>query len=134
MKVETFPYSIEVVVDTAVNNSEDEGKVREAVLNVFPKMEMVSSRGKLMGVSSDVESLHTIYEQIRIRRTLGAVRRLLLSHSSNNSTWLYFNKQAAYAKVVAVCDESTESPLGPIKMSATSVELDEFINWLAPRF
>jgi predicted RNA binding protein with dsRBD fold (UPF0201 family) len=48
----------------------------------------------------------------------------------NNSTWFYLNKQAAFAEKIAICGESDESPLGPIKIVLTSNHIEEIIDWL----
>ena len=81
----------------------------------------------------DIQIVHSIYQQFRIRKILGVARRLLHLNQSNNTSWLFFNKQAAFAKVVVLCGEYDDSPLGPIKISFSSVKLEEFIEWIAPR-
>ncbi len=49
---------------------------------------------------------------------------------TNNSTWFYLNKQAAYADKIAICEESDESPLGPIKIVLSSNNIERIIEWL----
>jgi predicted RNA binding protein with dsRBD fold (UPF0201 family) len=132
LKIETFPHSIEIRVEVPLQHSEDRKKVEQAVENLFQKIEISSNPDdskKLVGKTTSVGNLFVIYEKIRARRTLGVVRRLLVAHASTDSTWLFFNKQAAYANIVAVCEELNESPLGPIKMMVICERLDEFINW-----
>ena len=57
-------------------------------------------------------------------------RRTLEKNMENNSSWFYLNKQAAFVNKVAICEESDESPLGPIKVILTSTNLDRIITWL----
>ena len=45
------------------------------------------------------------------------------------TTWFYLNKQAAFVEKIAICEESEESPLGPIKVILTSSRIDEIIDW-----
>ena len=82
---------------------------------------------------NDIQIMYSIYQQFRIRKILGVARRLLNLNQNNNTSWLFFNKQAAFAEVVVLCDEYNDSPLGPIKFSFSSINLEEFIEWLAPR-
>jgi len=39
-------------------------------------------------------------------------------------------KRAAFANTVALCDESDESPLGPIKVILTSNNIEKIIDWI----
>jgi hypothetical protein len=57
-------------------------------------------------------------------------QRRLEKNLENNSTWFYLNKQAAFAEKIAICEESDESPLGPIKVILTSTQIDRIIDWL----
>ena len=80
--------------------------------------------------SSNYESLTRIYETMRSRKSKSAYRRLLMCNMTNNSTWFYLNKQAAFANVIALCDEADESPLGPIKVVLHSKNIEDVIDWL----
>ena len=48
----------------------------------------------------------------------------------NDTTWFILNKQAAFVERVAICDEPEESPLGPIKVTLTSSNIDGIIDWI----
>ena len=80
--------------------------------------------------SSNYESLTRIYETMRSRKSKSAYHRLLMRNMANNSTWFYLNKQAAFANVIALCDEAGESPLGPIKVVLHSKNIEDVIDWL----
>jgi len=84
----------------------------------------------LIANSSNYESLTKIYETMRSRRSKSAYRRHLMRNMSKDSTWFYLNKQAAFANVVALCDEMDESPLGPIKVVLHSKHIEDVIDWL----
>ncbi len=45
-------------------------------------------------------------------------------------TVLLFNKQAATVGIAALCDDSSESPLGPIVLTIRSQRVEEVIDWL----
>jgi predicted RNA binding protein with dsRBD fold (UPF0201 family) len=53
-----------------------------------------------------------------------------MRNMTNDSTWFYLNKQAAFANVITLCDEADESPLGPIKIVLHSKNIEDVIDWL----
>ena len=113
-----------------INASEDVNKVRTAVSNILIDMDEKITGDSLVVNSSNYESLTRIYETMRSRKSKSAYRRLLMRNMTNNSTWFYLNKQAAFANVVALCDQAGESPLGPIKVVLHSKNIEDVIDWL----
>jgi len=114
-----------------INVSEDVNKVRTAVSNVLTDMDEKITGDSLVANSSNYESLTKIYETMRSRRSKSAYRRHLMRNMANDSTWFYLNKQAAFANVIALCDEADESPLGPIKVVLYSKNIEDVIDWLS---
>ena len=113
-----------------INASEDVNKVRTSVSNILIDMDEKITGDSLVVNSSNYESLTRIYETMRSRKSKSAYRRLLMRNMTNNSTWFYLNKQAAFANVIALCDEADESPLGPIKVVLHSKNIEDVIDWL----
>ncbi len=113
-----------------INASEDVEKVRTAVSNILTDMDEKITGDSLVVNSSNYESLTKIYETMRSRRTKSAYRRHLMRNMAKDSTWFYLNKQAAFANVIALCDEANESPLGPIKVVLHSKNIEDVIDWL----
>ena len=113
-----------------INTSEDVNKIRTAVSNILIDMDEKIAGDSLVVNSSNYESLTRIYETMRSRKSKSAYRRLLMRNMANNSTWFYLNKQAAFANVIALCDEAGESPLGPIKVVLHSKNIEDVIDWL----
>ncbi|MFP6585427.1 MAG: hypothetical protein CXX67_07750 [Thaumarchaeota archaeon] len=113
-----------------INASEDMEKVRTAVSNILTDMDEKITGDSLVVNSSNYESLTKIYETMRSRRTKSAYRRHLMRNMAKDSTWFYLNKQAAFANVIALCDEADESPLGPIKVVLHSKNIEDVIDWL----
>ncbi|MDW8045504.1 MAG: RNA-binding domain-containing protein [Nitrososphaerota archaeon] len=134
MKIQPFPHQVKLKIHLVVNPSEDVEKLKEAVVKIMGNITLnLSNDGRtLQGESDDQRHLYILYEQIRARQTMGVVRRLLIKNSSEECTWLYFNRQAAYVGVVSICEEERESPLGPIRLDICTPKLSEFIDWLAP--
>ncbi len=123
--------SLNIRAECYVYPSEDSAKVIKAVKNVLDNCAPELTNNKVLAVSKNAESLGTIYEQARSRAILGVFRRVLEYNTIANSTWFYLNKQAAHAGIVSICEEESESPLGPIKITITSNQLPSIINWLA---
>jgi predicted RNA binding protein with dsRBD fold (UPF0201 family) len=53
-----------------------------------------------------------------------------MRNMTEDSTWFYLNKQAAFVNVPVLCDEADESPLGPIKVVLHSTNIEDVIEWL----
>jgi len=116
----------------AINPSEDIDKIRTAVSNVLIDMDEKIVGNSLIANSNNYESLSKIYEIIRAKNIKKVYRRNLRQNIVDDSTWFYLNKQAAFANVIALCDEDNQSPLGPIKIVIQSKNIRDVIDWLVP--
>ncbi len=119
-----------ISVYCTINESEDVNKVRTAVSNILTDMDEKITDNSLAANSSNYESLTKIYETMRTRKTKSAYRRHLMRNMTEDSTWFYLNKQAAFANVIALCDEEDQSPLGPIEVVLDSKNIEDVIDWL----
>ena len=122
--------AVDIRIECQVYPSEDPAKVLRAVKNVISNCSPELADSRVRVVTKNPEVLSIIYEQVRSRRVMGVFRKVLLNNMIANSTWFYLNKQAAYAGTVSVCEEESESPLGPIKVTMASNQLESVINWL----
>ena len=116
----------------AVSPSEDPEKIRTALSNVILDASYEYKDGSIKAVSRDLKSLSKIHDVIRRRKVNRVYRRQMRFNQDRDSTWFYLNKQAAYVDVVAICDEASESPMGPIKVILHSRNVDKLVDWLAP--
>ena len=116
----------------AINPSEDIDKIRTAVSNVLIDMDKKIVGNSLIANSNNYESLSKIYEIIRAKNIKKVYRRNLRQNIVDDSTWFYLNKQAAFANVIALCDEDNQSPLGPIKIVLQSKDIRDVIDCLVP--
>ena len=128
MKIPELSCSIEVFCST--NPSEDPKKIETAILNIFPDIKISKDNIQIIGTSKKIESLSRIFEIIHNRRIKNAYRRILNQNLSENSTWFYLNRQAAYVDVIALCNDEDESPLGPIEIILNSKQIAQVIDWL----
>ena len=116
----------------AVNPSEDPEKVQQAISNVLQDMNFKYENGSIKGISSDLQSLCKIFENIKSRKSTRTYRRQMRYNLEGDTTWFYLNKQAASVNVIALCEEAEESPLGPIKILLHSKNIDKVMEWLVP--
>ena len=119
-----------ISVYCTINESEDVNKVRTSISNVLTGMDEKITDNSLIANSGNYESLTKIYETMRSRKTKSAYRRHLMRNMTEDSTWFYLNKQAAFVNVIALCDEEDQSPLGPIEVVLHSKNIEDVIDWL----
>ncbi|MCL5317913.1 MAG: hypothetical protein M1503_06610 [Thaumarchaeota archaeon] len=136
MKFEPPTAPIKITIETPLNPSEDPEKVSKAIRNLTEgaatDLTITKEKNRLIAETEDPTALSNIYQKIRARLSLGVARKHLRRNASKKSTSLCFNKQAAYVKTLNICEES-ESPLGALKVTIRSRDLDKIIDWLAPQ-
>ncbi|MCP8319486.1 MAG: hypothetical protein H3Z52_00880 [archaeon] len=133
LKIKPFNLPLKITVEAQVNPSEDANKVKIAIQKLIKLIEPnFSQKDKIVASTEDEKSLYLIYEQIRAKQILAVARRLLFKNMAQDNTYLILNKQAAFMGSLNICEEESESPLGPIKLIIQSSYINEFIDWLAP--
>ncbi len=129
MKIPNVNCKIEITCP--VNSSEDPKKIKQAISNIFPFLEIKNENFSIKAISNELRSLEKIYESISLTQSQKNYTRNLENNLEDNMTWFFLNKQAAFVEKIAICDKSEESPLGPIKVILTSSNIDRIIDWLA---
>jgi len=124
-------------VEGEVRPTEDEGKVRQAVLNVFtPEHIEVEVRGKnkvIVAKAYSLKSLVKLHRLLRAERILDAARSILKKNACERSLVFHLNKQAAFQGRLSFTEAYGESPLGPITFIIEDVDVENLIDWLAPK-
>jgi uncharacterized protein len=128
MKIPDVPCQINVYCE--VNLSEDPKKIQQAITNILGEIDVKVKKESISASSYNLKSLKKIYESIHSHHSKNAYRRQLNQNLKIDSSWFYLNKQAAFANTVALCSEYEESPLGPIKVTLNSKNIDQVIDWL----
>jgi len=111
-----------------INPSEDPEKVRTAVSNIFPEIELEVSDSDISGKTNNIEILSQVTKSIHEKNTKNSYQRILRKNNDGDSTWFYLNKQAAFVNTVALCSEANESSLGPIKVILRSNDVEQLID------
>jgi uncharacterized protein len=131
MKTPNINCKIEILC--SINPSEDINKIQQTISNIFPYSILETKNFSASAQSSNLNSLGKIYETIHTTQSQKTYKRNLENNLKNDTTWFYLNKQAAFVEKIAICEESEESPLGPIKVIIISSNIDKIIDWMVFR-
>jgi len=121
--------SMEVIVITPINLTEDTQKVVFAVKNLLPDSELAIRKNNFYTKMNNFDGLRKIKDKIRSKKTLAVLQRILYNNYNMQSTWFLLNKQAAFSDVVVLVENENESPLGPIKITVNGCELERINEW-----
>jgi len=128
---------VTVYVETEVNPTESEEKVRAAVNNVLSNATVTvkpGGRGSLLvAEAKGQDSLLNLRNMMRNDRVRDAARRFLFKAIRGNTIRFYLNKQVAFAGHVSFSEETAESPLGPISFKIKTDNAEQLIDWLAEK-
>ncbi|MGZ8887905.1 MAG: RNA-binding domain-containing protein [Nitrososphaeraceae archaeon] len=120
-------------VSCKVNPTESEILIIKAINSIMEGIALEFKYGdRIIGKTDSLEVLNTIYNQVRDRSISSVLRRLLLSNLDHSSTWFYINKQVSTQGIIVLVDDEFESPLGPIRITLKSNNIDRVIEWLCP--
>ena len=122
--------SCKIEMFCTVNPSESIEKIEKAISNIFPYSIINNNNLSINAQSKELRSFEKIYQFIHNNKLQKNYLRSLEDHLQDDTTWFYLNKQAAFVEQIAICEESNESPLGPIKVIITSSNIDAIIDWL----
>ena len=116
--------------ETYLSLSEDYNKVLLSLNNITCNCQFTLNNNIIYSENSNLNSLVKIFNQIRDKQTFSILRRLLNKNKYGNQTWFLLNKQAAFMNKVVLCEDESDSPLGPIKIILESDAIDNLINSL----
>jgi predicted RNA binding protein with dsRBD fold (UPF0201 family)/dephospho-CoA kinase len=126
-----FTKGVEAEVEVKVNPTEDIEKVKKAVENLFPGIELKynKERSTLRGKTDNLEKFR---ELLRMQRILDTARTELRKGWKGNESTVFINKQAATVSRINFAEENTV--LSPIVVTfrAYGVSFEKFIDWLTP--
>ena len=128
---------VTIRVETDVNLTEDETKVKKAVANVFDSVSMQVkpgfNGGVLIGEAEGSEALVKFRNLLRLDRIRDAARRALFGGVRGGTIRFCLNKQVAFAGHISFCEELAESPLGPLKVTIECKNPILLVEWLTER-
>jgi hypothetical protein len=128
---------VTVLAETEINPTESQEKVEAAVRNVLARVSItIKPQGKgrvLMAEASRQDSLVKLRSLLRTDRIRDAARKALFHSIRGNTISFCLNKQVAFAGHISFSEETAESPLGPIRVTITSDNPRQLIEWLAEK-
>jgi len=122
--------SCKIEIFCTINPSESIEKLQQTIFNIFPYSKINNNDLSINAVSKELRSFEKIYHFIHNNKLQKIFLRSLEDNLKNDTTWFYLNKQAAFVEQIAICEEFDESPLGPIKVTLTSTNIDQIIDWI----
>ena len=122
--------SCKIEMFCTVNPSESIEKIEKAISNIFPYSIINNNNLSINAQSKELRSFEKIFQFIHNNKLQKIYLRSLEDNLQDDTTWFYLNKQAAFVEQIAICEESNESPLGPIKVTLTSSNIDAIIDWI----
>jgi len=128
---------IAVSVETEINLTESEEKVKMAVANLFGDVSTEikpSHKGSILKAEAKgQEALIKLRNLLRSDRIRDAARKALFGGMRGQTISFCLNKQVAFVGHVSFSEEVAESPLGPIRVTIECENPRQLIDWLAPR-
>ena len=130
--------SMRITAEARLNPTEDEAKVRRALLNVFPdaKAERVTRPDGIEVIkvnSSRMNFLETFRRLIKQERIRDTARRVLMARTEPQRIMIYLHKQAAFAGHVSFCAPEGESPQGPITIRIDIETPESVVDYLTAK-
>ncbi len=128
---------VTVFVETEINPTESEEKVKQAVNNFLDDatiaVKPAVKGSSLTAVAKGQNSLLKLRNMLRNDRIRDASRRLLFKSIRGNMISFCLNKQVAFAGHISFSEQTAESPLGPIRVNIETDNTEQLIDWLAEK-
>jgi uncharacterized protein len=128
---------VNVHMEAEINPTESEEKVKEAVNNVLGNASItitpIGKESTLTAEATGQESLIKLRNILRSDKVRDASRKALFRSLQGNTIRFCLNKQVASAGHISFSEETAESPLGPIRVTITSDDPVQLIEWLAEK-
>jgi len=126
-----------VYIETEINPTESEDKVKRAIENIFgniqPKIQPIYRGAILTAQAKGIETLTKLQNLLRRERIRDAARKALFEGLNGKTISFCLNKQVAYAGHVSFSKEKAESPLGPIKIKIKCENPRQLVDWLVSK-
>ena len=124
-----------------VHPTEDIQRVEKAIENILGPIVFSSTKleefTELYSSDTKRTSFATLRQLVHDKRILDATRVRLLKNLDEFTTYMFFDKQAAYTGKIRLIDNNYENPpLGSIEIKfefSSESQFEEFLDWFSPR-
>lgn len=128
---------VKIRVEAEIRPTEDENKVKQAILNIFtPDSIEYEIRGNIkiiIAKAYSLKSLVKLHRLLRAERILDAARSIMKKNIQEKVVVFYINKQAALQGRLSFTEPYGESAMGPITIIIEYADPRKIIDWLAPK-
>jgi len=118
---------VSVLISCRVYPSEDQEKVKGAILNIFPDASLERTDDGFEGEASTKK----FYELIRKQKILDSTRSTMFKGNRGNRIVLHLNKQVAVVGKISFTEPKTI--LGTLMVTMECDDPEELIDQIAPR-
>jgi len=118
---------VSVLISCRVYPSEDQEKVKGAILNIFPDASLERTDDGFKGEASTKK----FYELIRKQKILDSTRSTMFKGNRGNRIVLHLNKQVAVVGKISFTEPKTI--LGTLMVTMECDDPEELIDQIAPR-
>ncbi|MBS7249657.1 MAG: hypothetical protein KIH08_03545 [Candidatus Freyarchaeota archaeon] len=127
---------IEMEIEAPVYPTESRDKVEKALKSVVDTTYTLSEGVGvkfLHGKAQGLEGLVKLHQRLREQLIVESARKILVRNIVGNTVTFYLHKQAAFMGKIHFCQPESESPMGSIKITITSNNIGELVEWLTPK-
>ncbi len=127
---------IELEIETPVYLTESREKVEKALKTIVDTTYTLSEKNGqnfLHGKAQGPEGFSKLYQRLRDQLIVESARKIMRRNIIDDTVTFYLHKQAAFMGKIHFCQPEAESPMGPIKISITSTNIEELVDWLCPK-
>jgi predicted RNA binding protein with dsRBD fold (UPF0201 family) len=127
---------IELEIETPLYPTESIEKVEKALKTIVETEYILSEKDGqtiLYGKAQGLQSLSKIYRRLREQLIVESARKIMMRSITGDTVVFYLHKQAAFMGKIHFCLPESESPMGAIKVSIRSTNIEELVNWLSPK-
>jgi predicted RNA binding protein with dsRBD fold (UPF0201 family) len=128
---------VTIRLEADVHPTESEDQVKAAVTNIVGGANVtIQSEGHrciLTAEAQGQDSLIKLRSILRSDRIRDASRKALFRSTRGNTINFCLNKQVAFVGHVSFCEETAESPLGPIHVTIAADNPQQLVEWLAEK-
>ncbi|MBE0525979.1 MAG: hypothetical protein IH631_03490 [Candidatus Thorarchaeota archaeon] len=124
-----------------VHPTEDIQRVEKAIENILGPMAFSSTKldefTEIYSPDTNRTSFTILRQLVHDKRIIDAARVRLLKNLDEFTTYMFFDKQAAYTGKIRLIDNNHEDPpLGSIEIKFefnSESQFEEFLDWFSPR-
>nr|MDO8080839.1 RNA-binding domain-containing protein [Candidatus Freyarchaeota archaeon] len=127
---------IELEIEAPVYSTESREKVEKALKAIVDTTYTLSEKdwqNILHGRAQGLESVSKIYQRLRDQLIVESARKIMRRSIIGDTVVFYLHKQAAFMGKIHFCQPEAESPMGSIKVSIRSTNIEELVDWLSPK-